>query len=69
MHVNCWEFKKCGKEKDESCPAVTKKLGKSCWMVAGTMCGGKPQGIFAEKVKTCSECDFFQYKRKVHGRA
>lgn len=23
--------------------------GRSCWVVAGTLCGGKPQGTFAQK--------------------
>jgi methyl-accepting chemotaxis protein len=58
---NCWEFKKCGREAANDCPAITKNAGKICWMVAGTMCGGKMQGTFAEKVGNCKKCNFYEY--------
>jgi hypothetical protein len=38
--------------------------GRACWVVAGTLCGGEPQGRFAEKVGGCMECDF--YRRVKH---
>jgi hypothetical protein len=34
--------------------------GRACWVVAGTMCGGKVQGTFAEKFNNCSLCDFYK---------
>lgn len=34
--------------------------GRSCWVVAGTFCGGKVQGTFARKYETCKECDFYK---------
>jgi hypothetical protein len=37
-----------------------KNSGRACWLVAGTLCGGKPQGTFAQKLGTCELCDFFQ---------
>jgi len=37
--------------------------GRICWLVAGTFCGGKPQGTFAEKYASCRQCKFY---RKVH---
>jgi PPM family protein phosphatase len=37
--------------------------GRICWLVAGTFCGGKPQGTFAEKYVSCRQCKFY---RKVH---
>ena len=55
----CWEFKKCGHEKDGKCPAVTLHAGRSCWLVAGTLCGGKATGIFAQKIGDCKLCDFY----------
>ena len=61
--MNCWEFKKCDKEKTADCPAVLRKAGRYCWLVAGTMCGDKPQGIFTEKTGTCFLCDFWRYMR------
>ena len=61
--LNCWEFKKCGKEKTLDCPAVIRKAGRYCWLVAGTMCGGEPQGMFIEKGANCFHCDFYRYMR------
>jgi serine/threonine protein phosphatase PrpC len=40
-----------------------KNAGRICWLVAGTFCGGKPQGTFAEKYTSCRQCKFY---RKVH---
>ena len=57
--VTCWEFKKCGREKTKDCPAVPYH-GRGCWRVAGTMCGGKVQGTFAEKMDNCQQCDFYK---------
>jgi hypothetical protein len=51
------------------CPAVTacelnalnhgKNGGRMCWAVAGTFCGGKVQGSFAEKRMSCLSCEFY----------
>ena len=48
------------------CPAAsTEKLdksnggkngGRSCWVIAGTFCGGKVQGIHAQKLQNCTTC-------------
>lgn len=76
--LNCWEFKKCGREPGGTnvsefgvCPAAQieklkginrgKKGGRACWAIVGTMCGGKVQGVYAEKISTCSNCDFYEY--------
>jgi len=37
-----------------------KNAGRICWAVAGTLCGGKVQGTFAEKRVSCIDCDFFK---------
>lgn len=37
-----------------------KNAGRICWAVAGTFCGGKVQGTFAEKRRSCIDCDFFK---------
>lgn len=52
------------------CPATTderlngvhdgKNAGRSCWILAGTLCGGKVQGSFAQKYKNCEICDFYK---------
>jgi predicted Ser/Thr protein kinase len=84
--MNCWEFKKCGREpggrKAEElgvCPAAVESsydginfgenAGRICWAVAGTCCGGKVQGTFAEKRKTCVTCDFYQKVQEQEGRS
>ncbi len=36
-----------------------KFAGRICWDIAGTMCGGKVQGTFAEKVDSCALCEFY----------
>ena len=33
--------------------------GRYCWRVAGTLCAGEVQGMFAEKALTCCKCEFF----------
>lgn len=60
------------------CPAATtrkldgvhggKNAGRSCWVVAGTLCGGEVQATFARKFKNCQECDFYkQVQREESG--
>lgn len=34
--------------------------GRSCWVVAGTLCGGQVQGTFAQKYKNCEICEFYR---------
>ena len=35
-----------------------KNAGRACWVVAGSLCGGKVQGTYAEKLMNCWRCDF-----------
>lgn len=81
--MNCWEYKRCGREIGGHthelgvCPvAVTKDLnkthggthaGRACWVVAGSLCGGNPQGSFAQKYKSCEQCDFYQKVKEEEG--
>jgi len=41
-----------------------KKAGRICWAVAGTFCGRKKQGTFADKLITCMSCEFFKLVKK-----
>lgn len=34
--------------------------GRSCWVLAGTLCSGQVQGTFAQKYKNCELCDFYK---------
>lgn len=61
------------------CPATTderlagvhggKDAGRACWVLAGTMCGGKVQGTFAQKYENCELCDFFRSVKEEEGPA
>ena len=74
--MNCWEYKKCGREAGGKnagelgvCPAYPDQ-GRHCARVAGTLCGGKVQGIFATKLVNCMKCDFYtseHYDRSYKG--
>ena len=41
--------------------------GRACWVVAGTLCGGKVQGTFGAKYKSCEQCDFYKKVREEEG--
>jgi len=66
--VKCWEYMKCGRDKDATmkCPAYP-NFGRVCWVVAGTFCEGKVQGTFAQKYEDCRKCDFYQMLKKQRG--
>ena len=42
--------------------------GRACWVIAGTLCGGKIQGTFAVKLENCSNCGFFGSVRTEEGK-
>ena len=56
MESRCWVRKHCDAK---NCPAYENESGR-CWLIAGTMCGGKPCGKFVEKYNFCTECNVFQ---------
>lgn len=37
-----------------------KNGGRTCWAVAGTLCGGKVRGSYAIKLATCLSCEFYK---------
>ncbi len=53
------------------CPAATEKAldgvhggrnaGRACWVVAGTLCGGRVAGSYSSKRENCFECPFYTY--------
>ena len=59
------------------CPACTeefcnginngKNSGRICWAVAGTFCGGRIQGDFAQKAVSCMGCTVFKQVKKEEG--
>lgn len=52
----------CPASSETSCSGINdgKNAGRICWAVAGTFCGGKVQGYFAQKSVSCMSCDFFK---------
>ncbi len=71
---NCWEILKCGREKDGAkadelgeCIASKEGLGHSCWIIAGTFCGGKVQGTVAQKRLNCMQCDVYKRYNRLTG--
>lgn len=56
---NCWTVKKCPTDLKTRCPAWEFRAGDICWFVNGTICEGKPQKNWAEKMKICRECEAF----------
>ena len=76
--LNCWEYFNCKSEDKNKCPAFNyggegkhtnsgKCGGRVCWMITGTMCGGKVQGNCEDKVDRCTKCDFFKLVEKEQG--
>jgi tRNA A-37 threonylcarbamoyl transferase component Bud32 len=59
----------CPAAVDESFSGINngKNAGRICWAVAGTCCGGKVQGTFAEKRRSCVSCGFYKYVQKQEG--
>ncbi len=52
----CYELKNCS-NKECSCYG---KEAMRCWQIAGTFCGGKVQGAFAQKYHNCTGCEVFK---------
>jgi hypothetical protein len=41
-----------------------KNAGRACWAIAGSLCGGKVQGTYAQKLHNCWRCDFMNVVKK-----
>lgn len=41
-----------------------KNAGRACWAIAGSLCGGKIQGTYAQKLNNCWRCDFMNLVKK-----
>ncbi len=56
----CWEIKKCPMSIRENCPAWELQVGQLCWFINGTICEGKEQKDWIEKMKICRKCKAFK---------
>ena len=54
---NCWDVKNCPKELREQCPAWEFQAGRLCWFINGTICDGKVQDNWQEKMEICRSCE------------
>ena len=57
----CWEQMQCNQDinHEERCPAYP-HFGRICWAVAGTLCAGKIQGTYAQKIHDCHKCGYYR---------
>ncbi|MCP3890516.1 MAG: helix-turn-helix transcriptional regulator [Desulfobulbaceae bacterium] len=56
----CWVIKKCPMAIRQNCPAWELKAGQVCWFINGTICKGKVQKDWSEKMKICRKCKVFK---------
>lgn len=52
----CWDILNCNEKK---CPAFQDR-DSVCWLMNGTICHGKIQPPFPEKMKDCYQCDVYK---------
>jgi len=57
--VSCWKIRNCPPEVRETCPAWEFNSGHLCWFINGTICQGKPQESWSNKMKLCRKCTVF----------
>ncbi len=55
----CWVVKSCPSDRKEKCPAWEFRAGKICWFINGTICEGRVQKDWNEKIKICKRCEVF----------
>ena len=58
--IPCWETKQCN---NLDCPSYQNYDNLRCWAIAGTFCGGKVQGKFAQKFGDCKLCEVYLHAR------
>ena len=54
--IPCWETKQCN---EHGCIAYQNRKNLRCWVTAGTLCNGKVQGKFAQKLNDCKLCEVY----------
>jgi transcriptional regulator with XRE-family HTH domain len=55
----CWEMRGCSLEVRQACPALEFSVGQLCWFISGTLCEGKAQRSWAQKIRICRKCRVF----------
>jgi hypothetical protein len=57
--LSCWEIRGCSPQARQACPALEMRVGQLCWFISGTLCQGKVQRSWAQKIRICRECRVF----------
>jgi hypothetical protein len=65
-NIRCWEIKNCPPERHNNCPAYPSQ-GNNCWMVTATLCGGKEQGTYKDKMENCRKCNVYELAHQSPG--
>lgn len=55
----CWVVRQCPQEIRRTCPAWELRAGKFCWFINGTMCSGKVQRNWLDKLQICRGCPVY----------
>lgn len=55
----CWDIQNCSLQTRQACPAWEFNVGYLCWFINGTICRGKPQDSWSNKMKVCWKCRVF----------
>lgn len=67
--LNCWEIRKCGRQKGGEteaefgeCPVSKMRMGHSCWVIAGSFHSGEPYcpRVKNRVIRSCVECGVFK---------
>ncbi len=58
--IPCWTVRKCPAKRRKECPAWEFQSGNLCWFINGTICEGKVQRNWDEKMAICRSCDMLQ---------
>ena len=58
----------CGaKEKGKGIHISGEDERRACWVVAGTLFSGNAQGVLAQEMSSCNECDYYMTVLKEEG--
>ena len=60
----CWDIRACPSQTRDACPAWEFNAGHLCWFINGTICQGKAQGSWPQKMKVCRKCEVFSDSMK-----
>jgi DNA-binding XRE family transcriptional regulator len=55
----CWDIRGCPSQIRDACPAWEFNAGHLCWFINGTICEGKAQESWPQKMKVCRKCEVF----------